>query len=177
MRYPLFPIQVPCQDMGVPPTGTAWRVLAMWQAACLLRSRRKTFLLTYCFERVRIKNVLFVSCPLTSLGCAKCKNLKICCFFSNENESDEIINPSRAKELCFLFLKIACSDGNAGKLTSLKISLVVCLLAIWLLKNNTHGHGIHVSQSNDIISFIFIYIISSFLALGSLNLISKGSDL
>ena len=30
-----------------PPTGTAWRVLAMWWAICLLHSRRRTF---FCFN-------------------------------------------------------------------------------------------------------------------------------
>ena len=40
------PVQVPGKEgRGVPPTETAWRVLATRRAECLLRSRRRTFLL------------------------------------------------------------------------------------------------------------------------------------
>ena len=51
MGYPphqydgVLPHPGPRSGQGGTPTGTAWHVLAMRQAVCLLRSRRRTFLL------------------------------------------------------------------------------------------------------------------------------------
>ena len=79
MGYPLFKSQVrmgvsPHHQDGVPPvsrmeytpsrsgqgwgtpTVTAWRVLAMRRAACLLRSRRRTFLFVHLFSMDKIRN-------------------------------------------------------------------------------------------------------------------------
>ena len=42
--YPSIQVRSQVRTEGVPPTGTAQHVLAMWRAVCLLRSRRRTFL-------------------------------------------------------------------------------------------------------------------------------------